>query len=228
MYIETPADCKDQFNALATVELNQRDQKIIAEWAKYKAPADIFEMEVWANYRAMSATGGPTVRLIGICPICGTTHGYSLGGYGPTRQPHCGSPREVVLRVRPGPVPHHVRFALENEPEDAAFWATSLAPREMSHGAKMVALIDSRDGLRKRGPVFREHFRAAVQALVDSGVFDERCAIITADAPERAGPVYRQLVATFIRRQEGRTMRARIAKALTASIRLAGRGEFAA
>lgn len=212
-------------NPLATVDLNSEDQKIIAAWAEYKAPADIPEMQVWASHCAMFATGGPTVRLIGICPICGVTHGYSLGGYAPTRTPHCGGPREVVLRVQPGPVPHHVRFAIENEPEDAAFWAARLAPREISHGAKMLGLVDARTPLRKRGPVTRERFRVAVQALVDSGIFDERCGIITADAPERVGPVYRNLVARFVRRQPGKTMRARLRTALTASAKAAARGQ---
>lgn len=215
-------------NSISTLDLNPKDQKIIAEWAEYKAPADALEMEVWANHRALFATGGPTVRLLGICPVCGLTHGFSLGGYGPVRWPHCHSglfnKQEVVLRFQPGPVPHDVRFALDNEAEDLALEAWKVTPK--SHGARVLPLVEARDRLRQTSkPLTTAERQEAIRKLMLSGIMDERAAIQIEGYGISPRMAYRNLLARFIRRQEKPSMRRRLAAALMEAQRMACRGE---
>ena len=165
-----------------------------------------------------------TALLHGICPNCNFQHQWGISE-SPLRYPTCApifrKPDTIALRFNPGNPPHDVQFAMDNEPEDVLFWSCRVL---QSYGARMLALKDAEKVVR-RGRMRRDEVQSALLALLNSGPFSERSAIMCESCPENEGAINRSLLAAFIRKQPGHTMRERFGKALGNAARLAARGE---
>lgn len=218
------------------MHLDPVERHWLARWGKIQSPPDIAVFRVWPLER----THDDDLILGGRCPLCGLYHAHGMSA-DPHRVPHCSErlppfrekPKPTLYRLQLSdePAPSDIRFAMVHRPESANllhFAALALDERP-AYGIKMQGLRDAHAAARRPVTVKMDkaRFKAAVQALVDSGIFDERAAMMLEDGARQEGEIFRALVAAFIRRHGPAPIRKRLARALYGASKLVGRGEAA-
>lgn len=200
---------------------HERDQ---FEGHKAYAHIDLPRMPVWPNWR-----DGSGLRVTGWCPYCNRPHTHGLG-WTPMRVAHCAGAAggEYLMVFNDEPMPDDLTFALENEPVDLQTLEEFFRPRdEVAYSDRIGGLAEARRNIRKRAPIDRTRFGFAARRLAESGIFAERHAILVEDGGQDEVAAMRSLVAAFIKRQPGATMRERFRQALSSAYTKAVRGEVA-
>lgn len=178
------------------------------------------EVQVWPRFRDHDH-----LHLTGRCPGCGIPRGFGLSGR-PWRYlscPECGG-LDVRLTIQLAPLPEDIEYACNHEPEDVAMMAKVF--ERPGYFTQVTDIGDARKSVRKGRRMSRDVFRTAWEAIARTGILDERHAIMI-ESGAHAGDAMRSLVAAFIRKRQGRTMRDRFREALKEARNLTVRGESA-
>lgn len=152
----------------------------------------------------------PSVVAAGRCPICHRVHAYGIAS-GSMRWTKCRGVDDTPDRIQ-------VRFVQAPMPDDIA--------REYDPEADRRDLMTFAMLARSHAPWTPLRTRIALRAVVRSEVLDERIAVAVEDGGLSIKQARRDTLAVFIRRQPGRTMRARLAGAIFAAYDAAGRGDI--
>ncbi|RUU46622.1 hypothetical protein EOC93_02290 [Mesorhizobium sp. M6A.T.Ce.TU.002.03.1.1] len=200
----------------------------------------------WPTAVEVLRGGGLHITGITKCSLCRRLHFTGLSA-DPLRVPECsdGFPPFHGGRRKPGLVrvvpildvlPDEIVFEMKAPTADLATFckiALETVEREPAAYASLAADVSELRSLavyRRTTRWRRSHSEAAFAALVRSRVLEERICIIAEGSdlpePQRTYSARRQALAQFIRGYGPGKMRNRVARALYAALKAAGRGEL--
>ncbi|WP_157017826.1 hypothetical protein [Mesorhizobium xinjiangense] len=205
--------------AAAGIHLTGEHMRIITESWHATIDPKVATFRVWP----VSIEDG-NVNIGGTCPLCRRFHRHSLAT-NPLKYPHCADSLPPFHSGKLKPLYYRVGVVVDVLPDEIAFAVEAPTADLLNYTALALQFREARRLTRSRTIRWhRDYSAVAFRAIVRSGVLDERAAILQFDCGMDKCSAEKAALSHYIRSRGPGRMRLRLARALMAAWKDAGRG----